>query len=223
MSAERGHVQGAMMNETANEAAKPYRITVVSAGVSDPSSTTRLGEAIARQAQRYLHGHGHRVEIGQVELRGLAGDIARASVGDGISAGLQRAIDEVAASDGLVAASPIFKASYSGLFKSFWDVTDTDVVLDMPVALTATGGSERHALMPDTDMRSLFAFLRAVPVPTSLVAAGKDWDSEGLIAHEERAGEELGALILLGARRAMLEAAGAGYRHGVGMAHASGD
>ncbi|MDN6485674.1 MAG: NAD(P)H-dependent oxidoreductase, partial [Bifidobacterium mongoliense] len=109
------------------------------------------------------------------------------------------------------------------LFKSFWDVTDTDVVLDMPVALTATGGSERHALMPDTDMRSLFAFLRAVPVPTSLVAAGKDWDSEGLIAHEERAGEELGALILLGARRAMLEAAGAGYRHGVGMAHAYGD
>ena len=43
MSAERDHVQGAMMNETANEAAKPYRITVVSAGVSDPSSTTRLG------------------------------------------------------------------------------------------------------------------------------------------------------------------------------------
>ncbi|MEK0210166.1 CE1759 family FMN reductase [Bifidobacterium mongoliense] len=219
MSAQCDHT----VDVTANGAAELYRITVVSAGVSDPSSTTRLGEAVAHQALGYLHDHGHEAEIGRVDLRGLSGDIARASVGDGISADLQRAIDEVAASDGLVAASPIFKASYSGLFKSFWDVTDTDVVLDMPVALTATGGSARHALMPDTAMRSLFAFLHAIPVPTSLVAAGKDWDSEGLSAHEKRAGEELGVLILLGARRAILEAAGSGYRHGVGLAHASGD
>ena len=116
------------------------------------------------------------------------------------------------ADDGVVAASPVFKASYSGLFKEFWDVTEPDVMLAMPVVVAATGGSDRHALVPDTDMRSLFAFLRAIVAPTSIMAAGGDWASTGLADREKRAGRELGAFILSGVRRAVLDAAGKGYR-----------
>lgn len=194
----------------------PYRITVVSAGVSDPSTTSKLGDAVALKAAAYLRALGEQTQVSRVDLRVLSQDIAIASVSGHISPVLQAAIDKVSSSDGIVAASPIFKASYSGLFKSFWDVVDADAVLNMPVALTATGGSERHALMPDTDMRSLFAFLRAITVPTSVVAVSNDWSSDTLSSREERAGDELGALIALDARRTILQAAGSRYRHTFG-------
>lgn len=187
-------------------------ITVVSAGVTEPSTTSRLGDAVALQASAYLKARRYGTQVRRVDLRDLAQDIAVASVSWHISPVLQRAIDKVTTSDGLVVASPIFKASYSGLFKSFWDVMEPDAILDMPVALTATGGSERHALMTDTDMRSLFAFMRAIAVPTSVVAATKDWASDALSSHEQRAGAELGALIASNVRDLVLKAAGSHYR-----------
>ena len=187
-------------------------ITVVSAGVGDPSTTTKLGEAVALEAARYLREHGVDVAVRLVDLRPLARDVAVAAVSRQVSPALKQAIGTVATSDGVVAASPVFKASYSGLFKEFWDVTEPDVMLAMPVVVVATGGSDRHALVPDTDMRSLFAFLRAIVAPTSIMAAGGDWASTGLADRERRAGRELGAFILSDVRRAVMDAAGGGYR-----------
>lgn len=199
--------------ETTSADGTPDRhITVVSAGVGDPSTTTKLGEAVALEATRYLRDNGVETSVRLVDLRPLARDVAVASVSRQISPALKKAIGIVATSDGVVAASPVFKASYSGLFKGFWDVTEPDVMLAMPVVVAATGGSDRHALVPDTDMRSLFAFLRAIVAPTSIMAAGGDWASAGLADREKRAGRELGAFTLSGVRRAVLDAAGKGYR-----------
>jgi FMN reductase len=191
---------------------KIYRITVVNAGVSDPSSTGKLGDAVALKAAEYLRLQGSTAEVHRINIKDLAKDIAVAGVSYQISEPLRDAISDVVTSDGIVAATPIFKASYTGLFKSFWDIVEPDAILNMPVALTATGGSPRHALVPDTAMRELFAFFRAVATPTSLLASSGDWASDSLSDRQERAGYELGALIYADIRGTVMKAVGRQYR-----------
>ncbi|WEV42435.1 NAD(P)H-dependent oxidoreductase [Bifidobacterium sp. ESL0682] len=135
-----------------------------------------------------------------ITLRDLATDIAEASVTFESSNRLTAAISSVAGADGLIVASPIYKASYSGLFKEFWDLVPRDAITNMPMILAATGGSNRHALVPDVVMRGLFAFFRAVPTATSLMATKEDFDTPELENRERRAASELGALILSGVR-----------------------
>lgn len=187
------------------------QITVVSAGVGEPSTTTKLAEGIAEKTAQSLREGDLSVQVNVIELKNLAKDIAVASVSWQVSAQLQSALDIVAHSDALVAASPVFKATYSGLFKSFWDVAEQDALLGMPVAVVATGGSERHALVPDTSMRSLFAFMRAVIVPTGVMAATVDWGSEGLLGRQIRVAAELAGLVRSDIRGTLLKAVGDRY------------
>lgn len=189
-------------------------ITVVSAGVGEPSTTTKLAEGIAERTVVRLRDQGIAAQVNVIELKNLAQDISTAAVSWKITPQLQSALDIVSQSDALVAASPVFKASYSGLFKSFWDIAQQDAVLGMPVAVVATGGSERHALVPDTSMRSLFAFLRAVIVPTGVMAATVDWGSPGLVDRQTRVAGELASLVQADIRRTLLAAVGEHYSSG---------
>jgi FMN reductase len=89
----------------------------------------------------------------------------------------------------------VFSASYSGLFKSFFDVLDKDALTGKPVLIAATGGTARHSLVLEHALRPLFAYLRAVVVPTGVYAASEDWGGEGLAGRIERAAGELAALM----------------------------
>lgn len=184
---------------------RQYHLTVVNAGISDPSSTLRLAEEIAQKTTEYMARHGKEVTVNTVTLKDYAEDIADASVTFRPSEKLKAVIRSVSESDGLIAASPIYKASYSGLFKEFWDVVEQDAIFNMPVVLAATGGSDRHALVPDVVMRGLFAFFRAVPAATSLMATKEDFDTPELNNREARAASELGALMLSGVRQQVCE------------------
>jgi FMN reductase len=93
-------------------------------------------------------------------------------------AALRDALDAVAGADALIAVTPVFNASYSGLFKSFFDVLDRDALADKPVLIAATGGTARHSLALEHALRPMFAYLRAVTVPTSVFAASEDWGGE---------------------------------------------
>ncbi|WEV71987.1 CE1759 family FMN reductase [Bifidobacterium sp. ESL0790] len=177
-----------------------YSLTVVNAGISEPSSTLRLANEVAQKTAEYMGKQGKEVIVTTVTLKDYADDIAEASITFKPSERLAEAIKTVTSSDGLIAASPIYKASYSGLFKEFWDVVEQDAIANMPVVLAATGGSDRHALVPDVVMRGLFAFFRAVPAATSLMATKEDFDTPELVSREERAASELGALMLSGVR-----------------------
>ena len=75
-------------------------------------------------------------------------------------------LEQVTAADGIIAVTPIFSASYSGLFKSFVDILDKDALVGRPVLVGATGGTGRHSLALEYAMRPLFAYLRADVVPT---------------------------------------------------------
>lgn len=150
-------------------------LVVVSGGLGDPSSSRQLADRLAAATADALSAEGVVPEVHAVELRLLATDIAEAMVNPSRSEALQAALDEVEQADGIVAVSPTFKASYSGLFKSFWDLVEDDAIRDVPVLLGATGGTPRHSLMIDTAMRPLFSYLRTKVLSSGIFAASDDW------------------------------------------------
>ncbi|SES40417.1 FMN reductase [Streptomyces sp. yr375] len=172
------------------------RLVVVSAGLSVPSSTRLLADRLAAATVgRAEAGSAAEVEVRVVELRDLAVDIAHHLTSGFPGRKLADALGAVAGADGLIVVTPVFSASYSGLFKSFFDVLDQDALAGKPVLIAATGGSARHSLVLDHALRPLFAYLRAVVVPTAVYAASEDWGAEGLPERIERAAGELAALM----------------------------
>jgi FMN reductase len=189
----------------------PTRLVVVSAGVSDPSSTRMLADHVTGKALAALRRGGRDATASVIELAPIAGEIARAVVSGHLDGPVQEAVDRIAVADALVVSTPVYKAGVSGLFKSFVDVLDDDLVIATPVVLAATAGSERHAMVVDDQMRPLFAFLRALPVPTSLFAAPDDWASPAFTRRIERAAGELAHLVDSGIRATL--AGRDGYQH----------
>ena len=153
-------------------------LVVVSAGLSQPSTTRLLADQLAAAAVTAAAERDIHLDVTVVELRDLAHDIANNLLTGFPPAALGKAVDAVAAADALIAVTPIFTASYSGLFKSFIDVLDKDALTDKPVLIAATAGTARHSLALEHALRPLFAYLRAVVIPTSVFAASDDWGAD---------------------------------------------
>lgn len=180
-------------------------IAVVAAGLSDPSSTSLLGKQLADATVDALSQRGYRPDLHHYELREVATDIADSMVTFTRSEPLSEMINEVEQADGIIAVSPVFKASYSGLFKSFWDLVDNDALTGVPIQLGSTGGSPRHSLVIDNAMRPLFSYLRMRVMPTGVYAATEDWGSNAstdphsaeayLSRRITRAGEDLADVV----------------------------
>ncbi|MFE5371517.1 FMN reductase [Streptomyces mirabilis] len=173
------------------------KLVAVSAGLSTPSSTRLLADRLAESARADLAAEGHDVRTEVIELRELAVAVANHLVTGFPPPQLASAIDAVTGADGLIAVTPVFTASYSGLFKSFFDLIDPDALTGTPVLIAATGGTARHSLVLEHALRPLFAYLRAGVVPTAVYAASEDWGAggddytEGLPARIQRAAGEL--------------------------------
>ncbi|UFR06772.1 FMN reductase [Streptomyces sp. Go40/10] len=176
------------------------KLVAVSAGLSTPSSTRLLADRLAESARGELAAQGHDVETEAIELRELAVAVANNLVTGFPAPPLAAAVDAVTGAHGLIAVTPVFTASYSGLFKSFFDLIDPDALSGKPVLIAATGGTARHSLVLEHALRPLFAYLRATVVPTAVYAASEDWGAggdeytEGLPARIRRAAGELAAL-----------------------------
>jgi FMN reductase len=168
------------------------RLVVVSAGLSVPSSTRLLADRLAAAVVRQASAP---VDVQVVEVRELAVEIAHNLTNGFPGKGLAAAQDAVAGADGLIVVTPVFSASYSGLFKSFFDVLDKEALAGKPVLVAATGGTGRHSLVLEHVLRPLFAYLRAVVAPTGVYAASEDWGAQGLAERIDRAAGELAALM----------------------------
>lgn len=168
------------------------RIAVVSAGLSVPSSSRLLADWLAQAADRAVGG---RAEIDVVELRPLAHALADHLLTGFPGADLAEAIDSVRRADALIVVTPVFSASYSGLFKTFVDVLERDLLDGKPVLIAATAGTARHSLVLEHALRPLFTYLRAVVVPTGVFAASEDFADPRLSERIERAAGELAALL----------------------------
>ena len=167
------------------------KLVVVSAGLTQPSSTRLLADRLTTAVTERAD-----VSVRVVELRELAVDIANHLVTGFPPPKLGDALRAVEEADGLIAATPIFTASYSGLFKSFFDLVDSEALTGKPVLIAATGGTARHSLALEHAMRPMFAYLHAVVVPTAVYAASEDWASGDLAQRVDHAAGELAELMV---------------------------
>lgn len=174
------------------------RIVAITAGLRQPSSSRLLADRLAAATREKLAGNAD-IEI--VELREHARDLTNHLLTGFPSARLSQLIDDVTGADALIAVSPIFSGSYSGLFKTFFDVLETETLAGKPVLIGATGGTARHSLVLEHALRPLFSYLQAVVVPTGVYAAPEDWGTSfsnthaQLAARIDRAAGELAALL----------------------------
>jgi FMN reductase len=203
---------------TAPTATERLQLTVISAGTSDPSSTRLLADRIASRAAALAARRGDTVTVSVIELRELAADIASALTTQLITPKLKQAITVLSQADGIVACTPVYQAGPSGLFTSFFQVLDNDLLIGRPVVLAATAGTARHALVADDQMRPLFAFLRTMAAPTSVFAAPEDWSDPALAKRVDRAALELVLLMESGFARAIRDESWQRYQHEYGSA-----
>jgi len=110
------------------------------------------------------------IEIGEIAPQ-LAGAVLRSH----LPTAVQQTLAAVEQADVLVVATPVFRGAYTGLFKHFFDFIDQSALIDKPVLLAATGGSERHALVIDHQLRPLFSFFQARTLPLGVYATDKDF------------------------------------------------
>jgi FMN reductase len=197
---------------------QPFTLVVVTAGTSDPSSTRMLADQLAQRVTDLAGRRGRKVATRVIDLRELATEITTAMVSHLAGPRLQDAVAALGEADGIVASTPVYAAGASGLFTSFFQVLDNDLLIAKPVVLAATAGTARHALVVDEQLRSLFAYLRTMTVPTSLFAAPEDWSDPALTRRIDRAALELLLLMESGFARQVRDESWHSYQHEFGSA-----
>ncbi|MDX6371253.1 MAG: reductase [Nocardioidaceae bacterium] len=172
------------------------RLVVVTAGLSQPSSTRILADQLTAASVAALEADGLAVDVEVVELRDLAHAITDNLLTGFPSGALADAVSSVAVADAVIAVTPVFSASYSGLFKSFFDILEDGALDGTPVLMAATAGTARHSLVLEHALRPLFSYLHAAALPTAVFAASEDFGSPGLSGRIGRAAGELADAVL---------------------------
>lgn len=205
-------------NSTPQGVSDALRLAVVSAGAGDPSSTRMLADRTAAAVSESARAEGTAVRTDVIELRNLAEEVMVAITSQFLGEEMQRAIAILRDADGIVVSTPVYKAAPSGLFSSFFQILDNDLLIAKPVVLAATAGTARHALVVDDQMRPFFAYLRTMTAPTSLFASTEDWNDSALSARIERAGRELFLQMSIGFEHRLRESSWDKYQHSFGSA-----
>ncbi|HEL3005792.1 TPA: FMN reductase [Stenotrophomonas maltophilia] len=150
--------------------ARPLRIVAVSGGLQRPSKAATLAEHLMGLIGEDIHSEQHLVELGALAPQ-LAGALWRSQLPDTV----ERQLTTVEQADVLVVSTPVYRGSYTGLFKHFFDFVQQDALVDTPILLAATGGSERHSLVIDHQLRPLFSFFQARTLPLGVYATDRDF------------------------------------------------
>lgn len=148
------------------------RIVGVSGSLTSPSRTTALVDAVVTALAARLDGP---VSTRTIELAGLLPDLFAGRSRAELGAGAEEALAAVEAADVVVAGSPAYRAAYTGIFKHFFDYVGQYALVDTPIVLTATGGSDRHALLVEHQMRPLFGFFQALTLPLGIYGNESDF------------------------------------------------
>lgn len=160
----------------------PLRVVALSGGLQRPSRTLVLVEHIIQGLARALP-----IESRVVELGPLIPQFAPVLWRSKLPTEAEEALVAVESADLLIAASPIFRGTYSGLFKHFFDLVGQDALIDKLVLLAATGGSERHALAIDHQLRPLFSFFQSHTLPIGVYGTDRDFENYQLSSEALRA------------------------------------
>jgi FMN reductase len=144
-----------------------------SGNLQRPSKTRSLVETVIERALVRLGGNA--VEASTYDLVDVMPDLGLTVSGRQLPAKLEGMIDRLTAADAIVVGSPVYKGSYSGLFKHFFDLIEPARLAGVPVVLTATGGGDRHALVVEHQLRPLFGFFSSHTIATAIYASERDF------------------------------------------------
>lgn len=150
---------------------RPLRVVAVSGGLQRSSKSTVLAQHLLCGIGKALPCQAQMVTIGE-----LAAQFAGASLRTQFPLVVEQALAAVEQADMLVVATPVFRGAYTGMFKHFFDHINQDALIDKPILLAATGGSQRHALMIDHQLRPLFSFFQARTLPLGVYATDSDFE-----------------------------------------------
>lgn len=151
------------------------KVVAVSGNLQRPSRTLVLVESLLAALGRATPIDTHLIELGHI-APSLAGALHRSQ----LPAAVEAEIAAIESADLLLVASPVYRASYTGLFKHLFDFVHHEALIDVPVLLAATGGSDRHALVIDHQLRPLFSFFQARTLPIGVYAAEKDFEGHAI-------------------------------------------
>ena len=185
---------------------RPLRLVAVSGGLQRPSKSAALAEHLLELISREIPCQQRLIEMGQIAPE-IAGAVWRSQLPEAVV----QQLAAVEQADVLVVATPVFRGSYTGLFKHFFDFIDQDALIDKPILLAATGGSERHSLVIDHQLRPLFSFFQARTLPLGIYATDQDFagyrlQSEALIERASLAVQRALPLLQLAQHTSPLQA-----------------
>lgn len=172
-----------------SELTVPLRVVAVSGSLHEPSKTTALLRGILDELGEHVPIRSHVIELTQIGPD-LAGALSRSEVSTVVEEELRR----IENADVLVVASPVYRASFTGLFKHLFDFVEQYSLVDKPVLLAATGGGERHALIIEHQMRPLFGFFQALTLPIGVYASDTDFTNYRITSDAVRERIELAVL-----------------------------
>ncbi|MBD9462934.1 MULTISPECIES: FMN reductase [unclassified Pseudomonas] len=180
---------------------KQFKVVAVSGSVQHPSRTLALLQALVDRLGQQLP-----IEVRLIELAKVGPQFAGVLRREALPAAVQEDLHAIESADLLIAASPVYRASYTGLFKHLFDFVHHEALKNVPVLLAATGGSDRHALMIDHQLRPLFGFFQALSLPVGVYASETDFSqyrisSAQVLERIERAVESALLSLVPGARR----------------------
>ncbi len=150
---------------------KKLKVVAVSGGLQRPSRTLVLVQELLAALGDALPIDVHLIELGNIGPQ-FAGALYRSQ----LPAAVEAEVAAIESADLLIVASPVYRGSYTGLFKHLFDFVHHEALTDVPVLLAATGGSDRHALVIDHQLRPLFSFFQSRTLPIGVYAVEKDFD-----------------------------------------------
>lgn len=140
-------------------------IAILVGSPSVSSRTVRLSEYVAT----WLRARGLEADV--IDIRSLPANALLAA--DVANEDIARALGTVARARGVVVATPVYKAAYSGILKCFLDLLPQAGLRDKVVLPLATGGTLAHVLVIDYALRPVLASLGSPIVTEGLFLLDK--------------------------------------------------
>jgi len=162
-------------------AAVPFRVAVVNGSPSERSKTMGLVDVIVATLRDVLGAESRPIEETRIDVYRLGPGFTGALDREGVTPEVEAALRRAEEADLLIAATPVFRGSYTGMFKHFFDLVDQYALANKPVLLAATGGGDHHALVLEHALRPLFGFFQAMTVPVAIFASSGDFDGTTLL------------------------------------------
>ena len=161
------------------------RVTSVVGVSGSPTRPSRTTALVADVTETFARTLGATPTV--IELAPLLAELGQGPFRGDIGPNARAALETVEKADVLVVGSPAYRATYTGLFKLFFDHVGQYALVDTPIVLTATGGSDRHALLVEHQMRPLFGFFQSLTLPLGIFASENDFEDYRVTSPDLRA------------------------------------